>query len=110
MRSLEEARKSWQTLTACSSLADLKEHVRAPTLESSITSRSIYWKTFLLFDSCDQSEWLRRLADSRSAYVSLRGHFLRAIENPDEVEADLDPLSEDVEVSRSPSTTPLRHD
>lgn len=99
MRTLEEAKDGqWLRLTACSSLGDLKLHVHEEPSETSLSSRSIYWKAFLLFDGCDQAEWLRRLVDSRSAYVSLRAHFLRAIDHPDEVEAGLDPLSEDQEV------------
>ncbi|KAF2224269.1 rab-GTPase-TBC domain-containing protein [Elsinoe ampelina] len=50
---------------------------------------------FLLFEKVDHTNWLRKLGDSRSAYVSLRGHLLRAIDHPDEVEGGEDPLSED---------------
>jgi hypothetical protein len=39
------------------------------------------------------------LADSRSAYTSLREHFLRYIENPEELASALDPLDNDRNVS-----------
>jgi TBC1 domain family protein 5 len=55
-------------------------------------------QVFLLFQNADQSSWFQTLADSRSAYDSLRVHFLRAIDNPDEVDSDIDPLSEHEEV------------
>lgn len=51
-----------------------------------------------MFENVDLQEWPSTLAESRSVYDSLRAHFLRAIENPDELESALDPLSESDEV------------
>jgi TBC1 domain family protein 5 len=53
---------------------------------------------FLLFNTLDRSSWPTSLTDSRTAYDSLRSHFLRAIEHPDEIESVVDPLSENEEV------------
>ena len=39
------------------------------------------------------------MADSRSAYTSLREHFLRYIEKPEELASALDPLDNDRDVS-----------
>ncbi|KAK3176083.1 hypothetical protein OEA41_007405 [Lepraria neglecta] len=49
--------------------------------------------TFLLFKDTDQSAWTKTLSDSRSAYTSLKEHFLKNIENPDDLSAD-DPLTD----------------
>ncbi|KAG9691669.1 RabGAP/TBC, partial [Aureobasidium melanogenum] len=99
MRSLAEARESWQSLQTHKSLADLKEAIRSENEPDSLTkSRSLLWKIFLLFEGVDQSEWLQRSADSRSAYASVRSHLLRGLEHPEEVlGSNLDPLSEDSE-------------
>ncbi|KAI9809508.1 MAG: hypothetical protein M1827_006814 [Pycnora praestabilis] len=63
-------------------------------------------QAFLLFENLDQSTWSKTLSDSRSAYSSLREHFLRTIEHPDELESAIDPLAED---DKSPWIT-LRQD
>ncbi|KAI4750823.1 RabGAP/TBC [Aureobasidium sp. EXF-3400] len=99
MRSLGEARESWQSLQSHGSLADLKEAIRTENEPDSLTkSRSLLWKIFLLFEGLDHSEWLQRSADSRSAYASVRSHLLRGLEHPEEVlGSNLDPLSEDSE-------------
>ncbi|KAH0375618.1 RabGAP/TBC, partial [Aureobasidium melanogenum] len=99
MRSLVEARESWQILQTHKSLADLKEAIRSENEpDSLIKSRSLLWKIFLLFEGLDHSEWLQRSADSRSAYASVRSHLLRGLEHPEEVlGSNLDPLSEDSE-------------
>jgi TBC1 domain family member 5 len=60
-------------------------------------------QALLLHDSLDQLSWLRQTSDSRSAYASLRGHFLRYIEHPDDLQCTIDPLAEDEEVCRSRS-------
>ncbi|KAK4507786.1 hypothetical protein PRZ48_001521 [Zasmidium cellare] len=102
MRSLEVARESWQELQQYSTLRDLKDAVRLESNSSAATAglRSVCWKTFLLFDdTLESSEWLRILAASRSAYNSLRQHFFRFIDNPDDVGASFDPLSQDAESS-----------
>lgn len=101
MRSLEVARESWQELQQYSTLRDLKNAVRLESNSSAATTglRSVCWKIFLLFDdTLESSEWLRILAASRSAYNSLRQHFFRFIDNPDDVGAQVDPLSQDAEV------------
>ena len=117
MRSLAEARESWQSLQSHESLTDLKEAIRTENEPDSLTkSRSLLWKVriitccknnldwwfeqiFLLFEGLDHSEWLQRSADSRSAYASVRSHLLRGLEHPEEVlGSNLDPLSEDSEV------------
>lgn len=98
MRSLADAKSSWEELKQYPSLADLKEAVR---LDGHISApnnglRSACWKAFLLFDNLDIAAWPRTLLSSRSAYTSLRMHFLRHLENPDE---QADPLSEETDVS-----------
>lgn len=55
-------------------------------------------QAFLLFEDSDRSEWIRRIADSRSAYASVRSHLLKALEHPDEISSGFDPLSEGIEV------------
>lgn len=54
----------------------------------------------------NRPEWPSTLAESRAVYESLRAHFLRAIENPDELESALDPLSESDEVRSRPLHRP----
>ncbi|KAM0719954.1 hypothetical protein Q7P37_004089 [Cladosporium fusiforme] len=96
MRSLADAKISWDELKRYPSLADLKEAVR---LDGHISApnnglRSACWKAFLLFDNIDIASWPRTLLSSRSAYNSLRMHFLRHLENPEE---QADPLSEETD-------------
>ncbi|KAL8854814.1 MAG: hypothetical protein Q9221_000320, partial [Calogaya cf. arnoldii] len=55
--------------------------------------RSICWKAFILFENLDKSTWTKTLTDSRSAYGTLRDHFLKDIEHPDNISAD--PLTAD---------------
>ena len=100
MRSLEEARACWPELQRHASLRDLKDAVRLADANSSIATsglRSACWKAFLLFDSVDVAEWQKTLAASRSAYNSLKVHFFRYIDNPDDVGTG-DPLSHETEV------------
>ncbi|EKD19140.1 WD repeat domain-containing protein [Drepanopeziza brunnea f. sp. 'multigermtubi' MB_m1] len=94
MRSLDESRKRWQITTGhAASLDCLKKSVRVDSEDSPCVSglRS----TFLLFQSTEITTWSRALVDSRGAYTSLREHFLRFIENPDEIGSALDPLDDD---------------
>lgn len=98
MRSLQSASSSWQELKAYHSLPELREAVRLDGRSSAAASaglRSACWKAFILFDSVETSTWPKDLAASRSAYNSLRMHFLQHLENQDE----FDPLSQDAEVS-----------
>jgi TBC1 domain family protein 5 len=105
MRSLDAARESWQHLHHYPTLRELKQAVRLNARASVTTSglRSVCWKAFLLFDTLDLHEWQRVLASSRSAYNSLHAHFFRFIENPDDLVAGLDPLTQDTEVGSCPS-------
>lgn len=100
MRSLEEARACWPELQRHASLRDLKDAVRLDGRSSIATNglRSACWKAFLLFDSVDVAEWQKTLAASRSAYNSLKSHFFRYIDNPDDVGTGFDPLSQETEV------------
>jgi TBC1 domain family protein 5 len=102
MRRLADAKQSWQELQQYPSLAELKEAVRLDGHLSVPNNglRSACWKAFLLFDNVDTASWPRILLSSRSAYNSLRLHFLRHIENPDE---QPDPLNEDIDVRPSPT-------
>ncbi|KAL1639242.1 hypothetical protein SLS58_008084 [Diplodia intermedia] len=99
MRSARDARASWELLEQAKSLADLRAAVGLGSAPATLVSgqRSACWKAFLLFENVDHAEWPSTLAESRSVYDSLRAHFLRAIENPDELESALDPLSENDE-------------
>lgn len=101
MRTLDSARESWQELKSHHSLPDLKQGVRLDGKSSVATlgCRSACWKVFLVFESVDTSTWMKTLSSSRSAYNSLKSHFLRHIENPDELAANYDPLSETSDVS-----------
>ena len=101
MRDLERARESWQEVKQYGSLRELSDAVRLNGSSSIATRgcRSACWKTFLLFDTLDTTIWPRTLSSSRSAYNSLRTHFLRHLENPDELALGYDPLSEETEVS-----------
>ncbi|KAL2074375.1 hypothetical protein VTL71DRAFT_8153 [Oculimacula yallundae] len=109
MRSLEESSIRWEVTTShAASLDSLKKSVKVDGDESPCISglRSVCWKIFLLFQSTDITSWSRALDDSRSAYTSLREHFLRYIQNPDELGSALDPLDDD---QHSPWNT-LRQD
>lgn len=101
MRTLDSARDSWLELQQYETLTDLRQAVRLDGKSSVATagSRSACWKAFLIFDSVDSSTWLKTLLSSRSAYNSLKSHFLRHIESPDELAANYDPLSESSDVS-----------
>ncbi|KAK4539091.1 hypothetical protein LTR36_001929, partial [Oleoguttula mirabilis] len=104
MRSLHDASTSWQALKQYRSLPELRESVRRDGHTSAAASaglRSACWKAFLLFDSVDTATWPKTLAASRSAYNSLRMHFLQPLENPDDLDAAYDPLSEDAESTSS---------
>lgn len=103
MRSLEHARESWQQLQQYRTLRELKDGVRLEPhlkVESLTGFRSAAWKAFLLFDSVEVAEWQRTLASSRSAFNSLRTHFFRYLDHPEDVGAGagFDPLTQDTEV------------
>ncbi|KAL9105789.1 MAG: hypothetical protein Q9227_009091 [Pyrenula ochraceoflavens] len=42
-----------------------------------------------------QTTWPKKLADSRNAYQSLKGHFLKFIDHPDDLQSSIDPLADD---------------
>ncbi|KIW25154.1 hypothetical protein, variant [Cladophialophora immunda] len=52
-------------------------------------------QAFLLYGPLSQGSWSKKLAESRSAYVSLRDHFLRFIEHPNDLHSSADPLADD---------------
>lgn len=88
MRSLEAAANSWRELHEYTLLGDLREATRIEGHSSAVASaglRSTAWKACLLFETLDTSTWLKTLASSRSAYDSLRMHFLRDLENQEEL-------------------------
>lgn len=97
MRSPRDLSTRWKETTVPSDLAELKSKFMLAGNDSPCTPglRSVYWKIFLLFESTDQSTWSRTLSDSRSAYSSLRSHFLKFIEHPEELSSSLDPLDDD---------------
>lgn len=103
MRSLDSARAAWQELQQYHSLQELKAAIRLDGNYSIATTgcRSLCWKGFLLFDALNTATWQRTLLSTRSAYDSLRSHFLRHLENAEEIAAGRDPLSDDAEVSLS---------
>jgi TBC1 domain family protein 5 len=68
---------------------------------------SSHHQIFLVFKTLDRSSWPTHLGHSRKTYESLRTHYLRAIQNPDEFESSVDPLSELSEVRTFP--TRLHH-
>ena len=100
MRSLDEARVAWNEVRQSKTLKELKEAVRldGDVSIATVGGRSACWKVFLLFETLDTSTWIRTLSSARSAYNSLKSHFLRHIENPDELTSGNDPLSGETEV------------
>ena len=57
-------------------------------------------KAFLVFENLDQSTWPKTTRDSRSAYTSLKEHFVRDVGSLDDLSA-ADPLADDESVSRA---------
>ena len=60
-------------------------------------------QAFLLFGNLDQSTWTKTLTDSRSAYTSLKEHFLKTIEDSTDAPVT-DPLADDEKVRRPPAS------
>ena len=58
------------------------------------------FQAFLVFENLDQSTWPKTIRDSRSAYASLKQHFVRDVESLDDLSAT-DPLADDENVSRA---------
>lgn len=61
--------------------------------------RSVCWKVFLLNGPLSKASWIKKTKDSRSAYGSLRDHFLKYIDNPNDLHSSADPLVDDESVS-----------
>ena len=103
MRSLESARDVWTEFKRYQMLQELKVAVRLDGSSSlaTIGGRSACWKVFLLFEDLDTSSWIRTLNSARSAYNSLRSHFLQSVEDAGDSGAPYDPLSEKTDVSYS---------
>ncbi|OKL60659.1 hypothetical protein UA08_04223 [Talaromyces atroroseus] len=101
MKSVEEA-------SCGSNTNDIRQAVKSEDGENPCENglRSVCWKVFLLCEDLDRPEWTSRLSDTRSAYESLRNHFLKYIKHPNEIQSTIDPLAEDEE---SPWQA-LRHD
>lgn len=59
-------------------------------------------QAFLLYGPLSQASWPKKLADSRSAYTSLREHFLKYIDHPNDLQSAGDPLADDANVCRVP--------
>ena len=72
--------------------------LQIPQTRAPLTVRLL--QAFLLFRSLEKSAWAKTLSDSRSAYVSLKEHFLKDIENPDDLSAE-DPLTDTETVSHT---------
>jgi hypothetical protein len=107
MRSLESAVNSWREFKSYRTLEELKRAVRLEGHSSPVASanlRSACWKAFLLFENLDPAEWPRTLAAHRSAYDSLRTHFLN---RPQEDDSSRDVLRDQNEVCRTDVTCRL---
>ncbi|KAL1971089.1 hypothetical protein VTN77DRAFT_40 [Rasamsonia byssochlamydoides] len=100
MKTIEEARRKWDTLFSYGeTTSDLKRALKSEERGNPCDEglRSVCWKAFLLCDDLDRSAWPQRISSSRSAYSSLREHFLKYIEHPDDLQSAIDPLAEDEE-------------
>ncbi|KAL2402912.1 TBC1 domain family member 5 [Exophiala dermatitidis] len=108
MRDLQDIQRRWTSLFSTSIGVDLRQALRDgegfDPCEDGL--RSVCWKAFLLYGPLSQASWSKPLAESRSAYVSLRDHFLRFIEHPNDLHSSADPLADD---ENSPWST-LRQD
>ncbi|KIY00085.1 uncharacterized protein Z520_03770 [Fonsecaea multimorphosa CBS 102226] len=115
MRNFADIRRRWASLFSTSIGVDLRQAVRDgegfDPCEDGL--RSVSWKVrdehgsskisyanvnlqaFLLYGPLSQGSWSKKLAESRSAYVSLRDHFLRFIEHPNDLHSSADPLADD---------------
>ncbi|EXJ63681.1 hypothetical protein A1O7_00016 [Cladophialophora yegresii CBS 114405] len=109
MRTFSDIQRRWASLFSTSIGVDLRQALRSgegfDPCEDGL--RSVCWKAFLLYGPLSQGSWPKKLAESRSAYVSLRDHFLRYIEHPNDLHSSGDPLADDDE--NSPWST-LRQD
>ncbi|RMZ77773.1 hypothetical protein DV737_g4183, partial [Chaetothyriales sp. CBS 132003] len=108
MRSVVDIQKRWATVFEGAIGVDLRTSVRdGDGIDPCETGlRSVCWKSFLLYGPVSQSTWPKKLAESRSVYVSLRNHYLKLIDHPDHLYSTADPLADD---ETSPWST-LRQD
>ncbi|PGH08390.1 hypothetical protein GX51_01216 [Blastomyces parvus] len=100
MKTVEEARKRWHSLfSGRSSLAELKQALKSKDGDRLRENglRSVCWKAFLVHQNLDTASWPAEIFNSRTAYQSLREHFLKYIEHPDDLPSTADPLAEDDE-------------
>ncbi|RMD42072.1 hypothetical protein DV735_g3046, partial [Chaetothyriales sp. CBS 134920] len=108
MRPVVEIQKRWASIFEGPIGVDLRTSVRdgdgTDPCETGL--RSVCWKSFLLYGPVSQSTWPKKLAESRSVYVSLRDHYLKFIDHPDNLYSTADPLADD---ETSPWST-LRQD
>ncbi|OJD17794.1 hypothetical protein AJ78_02147 [Emergomyces pasteurianus Ep9510] len=99
MKAVEEARKRWDVVFASnSSLAELTQALRNKDgrvlCEDGLRSVA---QAFLVHRNLDTASWPVQISDSRAAYMSLRDHFLKYIQHPDDLPSTADPLAEDDE-------------
>lgn len=96
-QSLTLCRQRWRTLFDNSIGVDLRQTIREGDGRDPCENglRSVCWKAFLLYGPISQASWPKKHAEGRQAYVSLRDHFLRFINNPDDINSAADPLDDD---------------
>ena len=108
MRQLQDIEKRWSLLFNTSIAVDLRQATRDDgdfdPCEDGL--RSVCWKSFLLTGPLSQASWSRKLKDQRSGYASLRDHFLKYIDNPNDLHSSADPLADDETVSAHITRTP----
>lgn len=104
MRQYQEVERRWTLLFETSIGVDLRQAVRDDAdfdpCEDGL--RSVCWKSFLLNGPLSKASWTRKLKDSRSGYTALRDHFLKFIDNPNDLHSSADPLADDDTVSLEP--------
>ncbi|RMZ91393.1 hypothetical protein DV736_g1374, partial [Chaetothyriales sp. CBS 134916] len=97
MRPVVDIQKRWATIFEGPIGVDLRTSVRdddgVDPCETGL--RSVCWKSFLLYGPVSQSTWPKKLAESRSVYVTLRDHYLKFIDHPDNLYSTADPLADD---------------
>ncbi|OLN93986.1 TBC1 domain family member 5 [Colletotrichum chlorophyti] len=99
MRAADEAQTRWaETIKYAVNLNDMQRAVKFNGPASPCVSgcRSVCWKTFLLFQDAEASEWSQRLSELRSFYSDRSTHFLKFIKHPEELaKVAVDPLTDD---------------
>ncbi|KIX01932.1 uncharacterized protein Z518_07871 [Rhinocladiella mackenziei CBS 650.93] len=98
------SRRRWTSLFSTSIGVDLRQALRDD--EGFDPCEDGLRSAFLLYGPLSQGSWSKKLTESRSAYASLRDHFLRFIEHPNDLHSSADPLADD---ENSPWST-LRRD